>query len=222
MMIYRKFLKRLFDVTLSSCGIIVTAPLVGGVYLVSLRKIGRPVFFRQIRAGLKGRPFTMYKFRTMTDECDEEGNLLPDSERLTKYGDGLRRLSIDELPQLINILKGDMSIIGPRPLPAHYQMYYDDYQIRRQEVRPGIVGLASIRGRNNQSWESKFENDVEYVNNCSFLVDVKIFFLAFATVLKREDVSAEGYAVGEPFIKEGMRINEDFVCNNGENRRHQS
>ena len=203
-MIYKRYIKRIIDLILSAIGLVITSPVIVVVYFISAKKLGYPVFFKQQRAGKDGIPFIMYKFRTMTDERDENGNYLPDEKRLTSYGSTLRKLSIDELPQIINILKGEMSIIGPRPLPVNYQMYYDDYQIRRQEIRPGIVGLASIRGRNNQSWDNKFANDIEYVDTCSFITDLKIFFGAILVVVKREDVNADGYASAEPFIKEGM------------------
>ena len=202
---YKLRIKRLIDLLLSIAGIIIISPLLGVLYLISLKEIGRPVFFMQERAGKNGKPFMMYKFRTMTNERDDQGHLLPDELRTTKYGQLLRKLSVDELPQLINIIKGDMSIIGPRPLPTHYQFYYDDFQMKRQLVRPGIVGLASVRGRNNQSWDSKFANDIEYVNNCSFMLDMKIFSLAVITVFKHDNVTTEGYVSAEPFIREGMR-----------------
>lgn len=200
-MIYKKYIKRTIDLIVVLCGLIVLSPVFLVASILVMKKLGRPVMFNQIRSGLNGKAFKMYKFRSMTNECDENGNLLPDEERMTKFGSKLRKLSIDELPQFINILKGDMSIIGPRPLPKSYDDYYNDFQKRRLEVKPGIVGLASVSGRNQQSWDSKFSRDAEYVENCSFLVDLNIFIKAIIVTIKHESVESEGYVTGEPFIK---------------------
>ncbi len=195
---YVRYVKRILDILISLCGIVVTSPVMAAAAVMIKKKLGSPVLFIQERAGLNGKPFRMYKFRTMRDDRDAEGNLLPDEERLTPFGEKLRSFSIDELPGFCNVLKGDMSVIGPRPLPVAYLDHYDDFQRRRHEVKPGIVGLASVRGRNNQSWDSKFRNDIEYVDTVSFRTDAKIFIKAIAVVLSREGVNAEGYVTSEP------------------------
>lgn len=155
-------------------------------------KLGSPVLFRQKRPGLHGEIFTMYKFRTMTDETDEKGNLLPDEVRLTKFGRMLRKTSLDELPEAFNILKGDMSVIGPRPLAVQYLPYYSDAEMHRHDVRPGMSGLAQVNGRNSVMWEEKFAYDIEYVNNITFFNDVKIIVLSIVTALKRENIGERG------------------------------
>lgn len=198
--LYVTVIKRLLDIVFSLLLLICTSPIMVAAAVLIRTKLGKPVLFRQKRAGMQGKQFAMFKFRSMTNETDENGNLLPDEDRLTSLGKRLRSTSIDELPGLFNVLRGEMSLIGPRPLPIEYLAYYDDFQMRRHEVKPGIVGLASIRGRNNQSWDSKFKNDIEYVDTVSFRTDMKIFFKAIAVVLKRTDVNADGYAAGEPFI----------------------
>jgi sugar transferase EpsL len=162
-------------------------------------KIGFPIFFKQIRPGLKGEPFIIYKFRTMTDEKDTEGYLLPDRNRLTKFGSFLRKTSLDELPSLFNVLKGDMSLIGPRPLLMHYLPLYDESQKRRHEVKPGITGWAQVNGRNTLTWKKKFELDVWYIENRSFWLDLKILILTFYKVIKRQGISASGEATMKPF-----------------------
>lgn len=199
---YCKYIKRIIDIILSLLAIIVLSPIIVVTALLVRIKLGKPILFKQERAGLQERPFFMYKFRSMTNETDSNGTLLPDEKRLTRFGERLRRLSLDELPGLINVIKGEMSLIGPRPLPIQYLDYYNVFQKRRHEVKPGIVGLASIRGRNNQSWESKFKNDIEYVDTVSLLTDIKIFFLAIVVVLKQNDINREGYVAGEPFIQQ--------------------
>ncbi|WP_461206054.1 sugar transferase [Clostridium sp. DL1XJH146] len=197
--IYRNYIKRVMDFILSLIAIIVLSPVFVVVGILVRFKIGSPVMFKQKRPGLKEKIFTMYKFRTMTDERDEKGELFPDSVRLTKFGKMLRATSLDELPELFNILKGDMSIVGPRPLLVQYLELYNEHQKRRHDVRPGLSGLAQISGRNAISWEDKFDLDVEYVENVSFIGDWKIIFLTIKKVFVREGISQEGEATMEPF-----------------------
>ena len=162
-------------------------------------KIGSPVLFKQVRPGLHGRPFTIYKFRTMTDERDKDGNLLPDGERLTRLGKFLRKASIDELPELFNVIKGEMSTVGPRPLLMQYLDRYTPEQARRHEVKPGITGWAQVNGRNAISWEDKFKLDVWYVDNQSLWLDIKIILMTLVKVFKREGISANGEATMQEF-----------------------
>ncbi|HFU4494032.1 sugar transferase [Streptococcus suis] len=190
--IYKRFLKRPLDFILSLMAIIVLSPILLIVGVLVRFKLGSPVLFKQKRPGLKEKIFTMYKFRTMTDEKDENGELLPDSVRLTKFGRMLRSTSLDEFPELFNILKGDMSIVGPRPLLIQYLELYNDHQKRRHEVRPGLSGHAQVNGRNAISWEDKFNLDVEYVDNVSFIGDWKIIFLTIKKVFIKEGISQEG------------------------------
>ena len=190
--IYKRFLKRPLDFILSLMAIIVLSPVLMIVAFLVRVKLGSPVLFKQKRPGLNEKIFTMYKFRTMTDEKDENGELLPDSVRLTKFGRMLRSTSLDELPELFNILKGDMSIVGPRPLLIQYLELYNDHQKRRHEVRPGLSGHAQVNGRNAISWEDKFNLDVEYVDNVSFIGDWKIIFLTIKKVFIKEGISQEG------------------------------
>ncbi|KMN46584.1 MULTISPECIES: sugar transferase [Bacillus] len=193
---YRKFIKRPMDFMLSLIAIIVLSPVFLIVAFLVKTKLGSPVLFKQERRGLHGNIFKMYKFRTMTDEKDE---LLPDGVRLTKFGKFLRSTSLDELPGLLNIFKGDMSIIGPRPLLVQYLPLYNEHQKRRHEVRPGLSGLAQVNGRNAISWEDKFNYDVEYVDNVSFITDWKIIFLTLKKVFIREGINSETAATMEPF-----------------------
>jgi len=172
---YRKYFKRPLDFILSLIAIIVLSPVFIIIAILVRIKLGSPVIFKQDRPGLNEKIFTMYKFRTMTDERDENGELLPDSKRLTKFGRMLRSTSLDELPELFNILKGDMSFVGPRPLLVEYLPLYNEQQRRRHEVRPGLTGYAQVNGRNAISWEEKFKYDLEYVEKISFLLDLKIF-----------------------------------------------
>lgn len=196
---YRKFLKRWIDFVLSLVAIVVLSPIFLVLCIMVRKKLGKPVLFKQKRPGKDEKIFEMYKFRTMTDEKDGKGNLLPDEQRLTAFGKKLRSTSLDELPELINILKGDMSIVGPRPLLVKYLPLYNKRQRRRHEVRPGITGLAQVNGRNAISWEEKFEWDVRYVERISFLGDWKIIFKTILTVLKREGISSEDCATMEEF-----------------------
>jgi undecaprenyl phosphate N,N'-diacetylbacillosamine 1-phosphate transferase len=197
--IYRRMVKRPMDFILSLIAIIVLSPVLLVVAILVRVNLGSPVLFKQKRPGLNEKIFLMYKFRTMTDERDENGELLPDSVRLTKFGRFLRSTSLDELPELFNILKGDMSIIGPRPLLVQYLPLYNEYQKRRHEVRPGLSGLAQVSGRNAISWEDKFNLDVEYVDNVSFIGDWKIIFLTIKKVFVREGINSETAATMEPF-----------------------
>lgn len=207
--IYRRFVKRPMDFILSLIAIIVLSPVFLIVALLVRTKLGSPVLFKQKRPGLNEETFMMYKFRTMTDERDNKGELQPDSIRLTKFGRLLRSTSLDELPELFNILKGDMSIIGPRPLLVQYLTLYNNHQKRRHEVRPGLSGLAQVSGRNAISWEDKFNLDVEYVDNVRFIEDWKIIFLTIKKVFVREGINSDTAATIEPFKgtkKERMEI----------------
>lgn len=197
---YKHFFKRLLDFILVVCVLLVIWPilLVITIWLHFANK-GAGAFFTQDRPGKDGKIFKVIKFKTMTDERDAEGHLLPDAVRLTKIGKIVRSLSIDELPQLFNVLKGDMALIGPRPLLPQYLPLYSEIQMRRHEVRPGITGWAQVHGRNAISWAKKFEYDVWYVDHCSFLLDVKIIFLTIKKVLVREGISKEGQATTERF-----------------------
>lgn len=197
---YRAFFKRLIDFLLVFCALLIIWPilLVIIIFLHFANK-GAGVFFTQDRPGKDAKIFKAIKFKTMTDERDAEGKLLPDAERLTKVGRIVRSLSIDELPQLINVLKGDMALVGPRPLLPKYLPLYTKEQYRRHEVRPGITGWAQVNGRNNISWKKKFELDVWYVEHCSFWLDVKIILLTVKKVFFREDISKEGEATTVPF-----------------------
>ena len=193
------FFKRFFDFILSLIAIIMLSPVYLIVIVLVRIKLGSPVFFTQKRPGKDEKIFKMYKFRTMTNEVDENGNLLPDDKRLTKFGKLLRSTSLDELPELFNILKGDMSIVGPRPLLVRYLPLYNEYQKHRHDARPGFTGWAQCNGRNSISWEEKFDLDVYYVNHITFLLDVKIIFKTVKTVLCREGISSEASATMEEF-----------------------
>lgn len=193
------FMKRFFDVTLSLFMLIILSGVIAITWVLVLKKLGSPAIFKQPRPGLNGKVFHVYKFRTMTDECDENGLLLPDDVRLTTFGELLRKLSLDELPQLWNVLKGDMSFVGPRPLLVEYLPLYNDRQARRHDVRPGITGWAQVNGRNAISWEQKFEYDVWYVENQSFWLDLKILLLTVKKVFISEGISQEGQATMEKF-----------------------
>lgn len=190
--IYKSFVKRVLDLSLSVIALIILSPLLLIVAILVRIKLGSPVLFTQMRIGKNERPFKMYKFRSMSMETDAEGKLLPDKERLGKFGKLLRATSIDELPALLNIIKGDMSIIGPRPLPVLYQPYFKENERIRHSVRGGLTGLAQINGRNTLSWEDRFAYDVKYVENISFLTDVCIFFKTIQKVLMRKDVGVRG------------------------------
>ncbi|MGF7534275.1 sugar transferase [Bacillus mexicanus] len=196
-------LKRLFDLAAAIFLLCCTSVIILITIAVVRLKIGSPVFFKQVRPGLNGKPFTLYKFRTMTDERDSEGNLLPDEVRLTKTGRLIRKLSIDELPQLLNVLKGDLSLVGPRPLLMDYLPLYTEQQARRHEVKPGITGWAQINGRNAISWEQKFELDVWYVDSRSFFLDLKILCVTVRKVLVSEGIQQTNHVTAERFTGSG-------------------
>ena len=200
---YEKYIKRPQDFLCASVALVVLSPVIGITAILVKKKLGSPVIFSQDRPGLDGKTFRLYKFRTMTDERDENGNLLPDEDRLPPFGIKLRSTSLDELPELINIWKGDMSVVGPRPLLVRYLSRYNAHQARRHEVRPGFTGLAQVHGRNAISWEEKFDLDVKYVDNVSFLGDWKIIFQTLITVLKREGVSSATSLTMEEFMGSG-------------------
>ena len=185
-------IKRTFDIIVSSCVMVFFSPLLVFLFWQIRRKIGSPVFFSQIRPGLNRKPFKLTKFRTMLNALGPDGNPLPDEQRMTSFGKWLRSTSLDELPEFWNVLIGDMSIVGPRPLLMEYLPLYNDEQARRHLVRPGITGWAQIKGRNALSWEDKFKLDIWYVDNHSFWLDVKIIILTFRTVILREGIYSEG------------------------------
>lgn len=195
---YQKFIKRMLDLLVSLSLIIVLAPVILLVALL-LKCVLGAVLFRQERPGLNERIFTLYKFKTMSDERDENGNLLPDEFRLKPFGKVIRSLSLDELPQLFNVLKGDMSLIGPRPLLVKYLPLYNEAQKHRHDVRPGITGWAQVNGRNDISWEKKFELDLFYVKNCSFALDAKIALMTMVRVFQRSGISKSGNATSDEF-----------------------
>lgn len=192
-------MKRLFDIFASFLGLLILSPLIALVALKIRKNLGSPVLFRQTRPGLNGKPFDMVKFRTMKDAVDAKGNPLPDVERMTPFGDKLRNSSLDELPELWNVLKGDMSLVGPRPLLMQYLPLYTKEQARRHHVRPGVTGWAQINGRNAISWEDKFKLDVWYVDNQSFLLDIKILILTLVTVFRRKGISSSTHVTMEQF-----------------------
>lgn len=189
---YKKFFKRFFDIIISLLGLIILSPIILIVAILVRIKLGSPIIFKQERPGKNEEIFKLYKFRSMKELKDENGELLPDSERLTKFGKILRATSLDEIPELINILKGEMSLIGPRPLAICYLPYYNEQEKHRHDVRPGLTGLAQINGRNAINWDKRFAYDIEYVNNITFINDCKILFKTFYKVLKRDDVVVTG------------------------------
>lgn len=206
--LYRRYFKRLMDIILSLVALVLLSPIMLIVALLVKIKLGSPIIFKQERPGLNEKIFTMYKFRTMTDERDKKGDLLANNIRLIKFGKILRSTSIDELPELVNVLKGDMSLVGPRPLLVEYLPRYNKYQGRRHEVRPGITGLAQVNGRNAISWEDKFNYDVDYVDNYSLVMDIKILLQTVLKVFKREnvnqtkDITMTKFMGDDSFIKE--------------------
>ena len=204
---YAKYIKRILDLILSLMALIVLMPLMIIIGILVRINLGSPIIFKQKRPGKDEKIFTLYKFRTMTDEKDEKGKLLPDSQRLTKFGKFLRSTSLDELPELINILKGDMSIVGPRPLLVEYLKLYDEEQKHRHDVRPGLTGLAQTSGRNAITWEEKFEKDIEYVHNISFIGDVKIIIKTAIKVFKREGISGTNSDTMQKFAGNKEKIN---------------
>lgn len=197
--LYEKYIKRILDILLSLFVLVFLSPLFIVVSVLVRTKLGSPILFKQDRPGYKGKVFKLYKFRTMTDEKDADGNLLPDEIRLTRFGKWLRSTSLDEIPEFLNILKGDMSFIGPRPLLVQYLPLYSPEQARRHDVRPGLTGYAQAHGRNAISWAKKFELDVWYVDHISFVTDVKIIIDTVKTVVKKEGISSATSATMEPF-----------------------
>ncbi len=198
--VYEKYIKRPLDCSLSTGALIVLSPVLGVTALLVKTKLGSPVLFTQERPGKDEKIFKLYKFRTMTDERDENGELLPDDVRLTKFGKALRATSLDELPELLNIIKGDMAVVGPRPLLVRYLDRYNEHQKRRHEVRPGFTGLAQVHGRNGISWEEKFDWDVEYVNTVTLINDITIIMKTIKVVLNRDGVNQDGRATVEEFL----------------------
>ena len=206
--IYEKYIKRIIDFTLSLIALICLSPILLIVAILVRVKLGSPIIFKQQRPGKDEKIFTLYKFRTMTDKKDEQGNLLPDSERLTKFGKILRSTSLDELPELINILKGDMSIVGPRPQLIRDMLFMTDEQRKRHTVRQGLTGLAQVNGRNNITWEEKINYDLEYIKNITFIGDVKIIFKTALKVFKKDDINTEGMDTAEDLCDYLLRTNK--------------
>lgn len=203
---YEKYIKRLMDCFLSIIAIIILSPILVIIAILVRVKLGSPVLFAQDRPGVNGKIFKLYKFRSMTDERDENGELLPDSERLTTFGRKLRSTSLDELPELFNIAKGDMSIIGPRPLLVKYLPYYNKHDSRRHDVRPGLTGLAQVSGRNALTWGEKFKKDIEYVEKITFLGDIKIILLTVKKICTREGIEfKEGHQSVMDYFKENIK-----------------
>lgn len=196
---YEKYIKRLIDFLMALVAIVVLSPILLVVAILVRIKLGSPVLYKQRRPGLNEKIFTIYKFRTMTDEKDENGELLPDEVRLTKFGQILRSTSLDELPELVNILNGSMAIVGPRPLLVQYLPLYNEHQKKRHNVRPGITGYAQVNGRNSISWEEKFDLDVYYVEHIGVALDLKIFFKTIKTVFVRDGISSENSVTMEDF-----------------------
>jgi|SRR5450830_93068 lipopolysaccharide/colanic/teichoic acid biosynthesis glycosyltransferase len=192
-------MKRLFDIFASAIGLILLSPVILIVAFLIRRKLGSPVLFRQVRPGIHGKPFDMIKFRTMRDAIDDQGNPLPDAERMTPFGSFLRSSSLDELPELWNVFKGDMSLVGPRPLLMQYLPLYSAEQYRRHEVKPGVTGWAQVNGRNSLEWDEKFKLDIWYVDNRSFILDLKILLATVKKVLIRDGISQENNATMEAF-----------------------
>lgn len=202
---YRRYGKRVLDLSLTIPALIILSPLLLVLAVLVRLKLGSPVLFRQERPGLHGLPFTMFKFRTMTDARDAEGNLLPDEQRMHPFGLFLRNTSLDELPELLLVLSGKLSLVGPRPLLMRYLPRYSLEQRRRHDVLPGITGWAQINGRNGITWDEKFAYDVWYVENCSFWLDLKIIFTTLGKVIAREGISTEGYATAPEFLGPGLQ-----------------
>ena len=212
---YRKFGKRLFDVIVSSCALILLSPILAVLYVIVRWKLGSPVLFRQVRPGKDGEPFTLIKFRSMTNACDANGELLPDTVRLTPFGRFLRASSLDELPELWNVLKGEMSLVGPRPLVMQYLPYFSPRENLRHTVLPGITGWAQINGRNAIGWDERLEFDVYYVEHLSFWFDLKILFLTVSKVLRREKVEVDSRAVlADLDVERKQRVTSHYLPSN--------
>lgn len=192
-------LKRMFDLIISLGLLVISSPILIVSYLLISKKLGKPVLFKQTRPGKYEKPFDIYKFRTMTTEVDDKGQLLPDEQRMTKLGSQIRNSSIDELPQLINVLKGDLSLVGPRPLLMEYLPLYNEEQRKRHNVKPGITGWAQINGRNAITWEQKFKLDVWYAENQSFKLDMYILYKTIENVMKKKDISSQSHVTAEKF-----------------------
>jgi lipopolysaccharide/colanic/teichoic acid biosynthesis glycosyltransferase len=199
-MVYRRLVKPVADRLLGSLALLALSPILVMLAIAIRQRMGSPILFRQIRIGMNNDQFVFMKFRTMTDETDSNGRLLPDEKRLTRFGRFLRSTSLDEIPQLWNVVKGQMSLIGPRPLLPEYLPLYSPVQQQRHKVKPGITGLAQVKGRNSISWEEKFELDVYYVDHHSLKLDMEIFWLTFASVIKRKGISQHGHATASPFL----------------------
>jgi len=206
---YKKYFKRLIDVVLSIIALIVLSPVLLITAILVRIKLGSPIIFKQKRPGKNEKIFTMYKFRTMTNKKDENGELLPDEVRLTRFGKFLRSLSIDELPELINIVKGDMSIIGPRPLLVEYLPYYDEVQKHRHDVRPGLTGLAQVNGRNIINWNDRFKYDIEYIQNITLKRDIKILWQTVKVVIKKTGITSINSSTMEKFKENTVTLVED-------------
>ena len=203
---YKKYIKRLLDIILSLIGIIVLSPLLLILYILVLIFMGFPAIFKQERPGKNEKIFKLYKFRTMTNKKDKDGKLLPDNQRLPKFGKVLRSTSLDELPELFNILFGQMSFIGPRPLLVSYLEKYNSVEKRRHEVRPGLTGLAQVSGRNAITWENKFRKDIEYIDNLNFKLDIKIFFLTIKKVFVREGIENKNHGTIQEYFESNDRL----------------
>lgn len=203
--VYERFVKRGLDIVIALLGLIIFMPVFAVLAILIRIKLGNPVIFKQERPGLNGRIFNLYKFRSMTNERDKNGTLLPDAKRHTSFGYFLRSSSLDELPQFFNMIKGDISFIGPRPLLVRYLTRYNKRQRHRHDVRPGLTGWAQVNGRNTVAWEKKFEYDLYYVENISFFLDVKIFLMTIVKVVKREGISPETSATMEEFMGNDTR-----------------
>lgn len=217
---YKKFIKRFLDLILSLMALIILMPLMLIIYILVRVKLGKPAIFKQERPGKDEKIFTLYKFRTMTDEKDENGNLLPDEQRLTKFGKMLRSTSLDELPELVNIIKGDMSIVGPRPQLVRDMVFMTEIQRKRHSVRQGLTGLAQVNGRNNITWEEKINYDLNYVNNITLIDDIKIVFKTIIKVFKREDTETDGMQtaedLGDYLLRNNKISKDDYTCKNKE------
>ena len=210
---YRHFFKRIFDVVSSGTALVFLSPVMLYMAYLVKKRLGSPVLFTQVRPGKDNKLFKMYKFRSMTDERDEDGNLLPDDVRLTPFGKKLRESSLDELPELINIFKGDMSVVGPRPQLVRDMVFFSDEEMQRQSVLPGLTGLAQINGRNNISWEDKFKYDLQYIKNISFFEDMRIIYRTVFKVANQDDINTDGMETAEDYRDWLLRknlINEDI------------
>ncbi len=208
-MLYKRFGKRLFDVVISGLGLVVLSPVFLLIAFSVWRRLGRPIFFSQVRPGYMATPFKMWKFRSMRYETNDQGELLPDAERVTSFGQWLRSTSLDELPELFNVLIGQMSLVGPRPLMLEYLPYYSNEQAKRHSVKPGITGLAQVNGRNAIDWNDKLTLDNKYIENISFKMDLIIIFKTISAVISQKGVNSNGFVSSESFIDYKNRINKE-------------